>query len=125
LPYKSPLFPTEWDYIYDLTYNPNLHSWYYQESGVVYMNRKKHINTIDTIYELNNVYKQTYKYIYGDKETFWLSCIIKNKPFYMNTSPGVNVIVDTNQPYCRDNCVLMHLYDNSPFFSQKGYPLLK
>lgn len=125
MPERNQYFPEEWNYIYNLpkTVQP---MWYYQEAGVVYLNKTLHPDIVETIYELNNNYKETYKYVYGDKETFWLACCINNKPFYMNPMPAENYKADTRMPFIEvvDTTpnAFGHFYNNKIFFSQKGYP---
>jgi hypothetical protein len=127
LPEKKQYFPEEWNYIYDIP-DTVQSMWYYQESGVVYLNKVMHPEIVETIYELNYNYEETYKYVYGDKETFWLSFVIHNKPFYMNEIHAENYIVNLKLPYITvKNEVpnsFTHIYNKKPFFSQKGYPLL-
>jgi hypothetical protein len=103
--------------------------WYYQESGVVYFNKSIHLDVVETIYQLNDNHKETYNYVYGDKETFWLACCINNKPFYMNPMPAENYKADTRMPFIdvpdTSPNAFGHFYGNRFFFSQKGYPLRK
>jgi len=122
IPIKNKYFPNEWEYVYANNYDMKKHSWYYVESGVVYINKKIHTDVVDTLYDLNYKWEETYKYVYGDKETFWLSFVINNKPFAINPSAGINYNVDNTKVHCRDNVILMHMYNNKYFFSQKGYP---
>ena len=39
---------------------------------------------IGFIYQLNYDHKNTYKYIFGDKETFWLGILMANETYYFN-----------------------------------------
>jgi len=111
LPEKSPLFPVEWDYLY-LNYIPDAPvKEALQESGIVLMNRKMHRESVQNIYDLNNNHKETYQYIWGDKETFWIGCVMANKPFYFNPTSGY--ISNKTQK-------LTHDYNGKIFFSQKG-----
>jgi len=128
LPEKKLYFPEEWNWIYDIqdTVQP---MWYYQESGVVYLNKKIHQDVVETIYDLNNNYEETYKYIYGDKETFWLAFVINNKPFYMNEIHGENYKINVGLPYYTNDSLevpnsFCHIYNDKFFFSQKGYPII-
>jgi hypothetical protein len=126
LPIKNEYFPNEWDYIYTNNYDPKKHSWFYVESGVVYMNKKIHGDVVNTLYELNYNWEETYKYVWGDKETFWLSFVKNNKPFYINPVAGFNYMKDSTKINCMENNnILCHTYNNIYFFSQKGYPKLK
>ena len=123
IPIQNAVFPTEWDYIYTRSYNPKKHSWFYLESGVVFINKQLHNEVVDTLYELNDDWKETYKYVHGDKETFWLSFVIHNKPFYINPVAGFNYLLDIARPHCSNKeRILMHVYNTQYFFSQKGYP---
>ena len=125
LPQPNIYFPKEWEYIYANNYNPKKHSWFYLESGVVYINKKLHQTVLDTIYDLNDNWKETYKYVLGDKETFWLAFVMHNKPFYINPLAGFNHQIDTTKEKCTSgNYILTHLYNNRYFFSQKGWPKL-
>jgi hypothetical protein len=125
LPEKNEFFPHEWDYIYTHNYNIREHTWYYLEAGTVFINKKKHNDIITTIFDLNNNWKETYKYIHGDKETFWLAFVMNKKPFYMNDTPGTNFILDKSKVHYNKsrNDVLTHTYKNKYFYSQKGYPV--
>lgn len=123
LPTKTEFFPMEWDFVYTNNFNPNVHRWYYLESGVVYINKKKNMDVVNTIYKLNKNWMETYKYVYGDKETFWLAFVMNDKPFYINTKPGFNHPLNASVTHCRNSMVLTHTYNNYYFFSQKGYPM--
>jgi hypothetical protein len=59
--------------------------------------------------------------VYGDKETFWLACVMNNKPFFMNEAPGVNLLINPNLPHC-GKVSFSHFYNLNFFFSQKAYP---
>jgi hypothetical protein len=128
MPKRNRYFPEEWNYIYGLR-DTVQSMWYYQESGVVYINKTMHPDVIETIYKLNENYKETYKYIYGDKETFWLACCMNDKPFCMNPIAAENYISEPKVPYINntDNSpnAFTHFYNDSVFFSQKGYPTFK
>jgi len=128
LPEKRPYFPEEWNWIYNL---PQIvqSMWYYQESGVVYLNKTLHQDVVETIYDLNDNHKETYKYLYGDKETFWLAFVMNNKPFYMNEIHGENYKINVNLPFYTNNPkevpnAFCHVYNYKVFFSQKGFPIM-
>jgi hypothetical protein len=129
MPTPSQYLPVECYYLYNIPTNKQQY-WFYLESGMVYLNRTKHNNVIDTIYKLNDNHKETYKYVHGDKETFWIACLLNNVPFHMNDFPGINLYPDVNRPMLYEKKDLgpafTHLYksdDNTMFFySQKAYP---
>jgi len=124
LPEKNIFFPKEWDFVYENVYKPHIHSWYYVDSGVVYINKQKHADVVYTIYKLNYYWQDTYKYVYGDKETFWLAFVLNNKPYHINDAPGIDHVLDLNRIHCcNGNSLLTHIYKNIYCFSQKGYPL--
>jgi hypothetical protein len=108
LPELSVFFPKEWEYIYsnDIPDEPVKEA--LQESGVVYIDKMIHFDSIEYIYLLNLNHSETYRFIWGDKETFWLGCLMANKEFYLNPESG----------YTLSNC-LTHNYNNSPFWKQK------
>jgi hypothetical protein len=111
LPEKSPFFPVEWDYIYlnQIPGTPVKEA--LQESGVVLMNKDKHKDSIQNIYDLNNKHKETYKYIWGDKETFWIGCLMANEPFYFNPTSGY-ISNETKK--------LTQYYNGEIFYTQKS-----
>lgn len=107
LPVRSPLFPIEWGYVYeDIPQNPVQEA--LMESGCVYMNKHIHAESIEHIYKLNDDHKTTYTYVHGDKETFWIGCVLANKPFTFNDTPAIEI-----------DGRLLHMYKNSVFFTQK------
>jgi len=108
LPLKSPLFPREWSYIYDKNPPSNPVQEALMESGCVYMDKRIHAASIEEIYKLNDAHKETYKYVHGDKETFWIGCVLAGKPYTFNSTPGF--LVEGR---------LLHVYGNAVFFTQK------
>ncbi len=108
LPSKSPLFPREWAYIYDEHPPSNPVQEALMESGCVYMDKRLHTESIEQIYKLNEDHKNTYEYVWGDKETFWIGCILAEKPYTFNSTPGF--LVEGR---------LLHIYGNAVFFTQK------
>lgn len=108
LPKKPKNFPKLWDYIYEKKYPKDSVTEALQESGVVFLNRKKQEKSIQHIYNLNKDHKNTYKYIYGDKETFWLGVLMANNDYYFNEEYPKKI-----------NGKLTHLYNNSKFWRQK------
>jgi hypothetical protein len=120
--------PDECQYLYNIN-TDNQQMWFYQESGVVFLNKNMHPDIIETVYKLNENHKEIYKYIHGDKETFWIACLLCKKSFHMNKYPGFNLEPDINMPrYLSENIepALTHMYrykgEDILFYSQKGYP---
>ena len=110
LPKKSPFFPPEWKYIYDERINKMQMNEAYQEAGCVFLNKNKHMDSVENIFKLNFLHKLTYQYIWGDKETFWIGCLMANKKFYMNNSYSF---------MCPNTHLLSHNYKGELFFTQK------
>ena len=128
MPFPSPYLPKECYYLYDLPLNTQQY-WFYQESGMVYLNRKKHPKVVDQIYKLNGNHKETYQFVHGDKETFWIACLLCNVPFHMNEYPGINLYPDILKPMTyleKLGPAFTHLYVKDEnvlfFYSQKAYP---
>lgn len=111
LPEKKGTFPKEWEYMYVAQIPKEPVKEALQESGVVLMNKEKHKDSIQNIYELNNNYKDTYKYIWGDKETFWIGCVMADNEYYFNSTSGY-ISIETGK--------LTHDFYGRVFFSQKG-----
>lgn len=110
LPNKSKYFPEEWGYIYDDAVPTKPVKEALQESGCVYMDRIRHAGSVEEIYKLNDNHEDTYKFVWGDKETFWIGCVMADSPFYFNESYG----------YMNAAGFLAHDYEGGVFFSQKG-----
>jgi hypothetical protein len=108
VPTITSIFPKEWSYLYDTNIPSIPVKEALQESGVVYMNKHIHKESLDHIFQLNNHHLETYKYVWGDKETFWIGCVMANQDYYFNPVSG----------YMYNNC-LTHDYDNSIFWKQK------
>lgn len=111
LPNKAFNFPKEWDYIYEKNVPSIPVKEALQESGVVLLNRNIHHKSIQFIFDLNNDHDQTYQYVWGDKETFWIACLMAQQEFYFNPSAGY--VSSTTKKLCHD-------YNNELFFVQKG-----
>jgi hypothetical protein len=110
LPIKSSDFPKEWDYLYedDLPKRPVKEA--LQESGVVVINKRTHQKTVAEIFKLNDLHQETYQFVWGDKETFWIACLIANEPFYFNPTAGYRDLKTKR---------LSHDYKGELFFCQK------
>lgn len=111
IPQQTELFPKEWAYIYQAQTPSNPVKEALMESGIVLMNKETHRKSVQNIYDLNNNHAETYQYIWGDKETFWIACVMANEPFYFNPTAGY---------MSTQNKRLTHDYCGHPFFSQKG-----
>jgi len=109
LPVKTAFFPPEWAYIYDDAIPTQPVKEALQESGVVYINKTIHKESLEHIFRLNENHADTYEYVWGDKETFWLGCVMANKAYYFN---------DTAAFRYTDGC-LTHAYKNQLFWKQK------
>jgi hypothetical protein len=108
LPEKSGFFPAEWSYIYDDDIPGAPVKEALQESGVVYMDKTRHAGSLKQIFYLNDDHATTYQYVWGDKETFWLGCLMAGKEFYLNHTAGV-----------MEDGRLTHHYRGDAFWRQK------
>ena len=108
IPYKHENFPNEWAYIYEDEIPSHPVKEAMQESGVVYMNKQIHVESLKHIFRLNDNHEHTYQYVHGDKETFWLGCLMANQDFYFNPVSG----------YVENTC-LSHSYRGELFWKQK------
>jgi hypothetical protein len=84
LPVKSQYFPIEWDHIYEKEIPAEPVAGAHMESGVVYIDKKRHPKQIDIIFELNKNYRETFNVIWGDTDTYWMAFCMTDEPFYMN-----------------------------------------
>jgi hypothetical protein len=63
---------------------------------------------LNHIFKLNENHQKTYQYVWGDKETFWLGCVMANKAYYFNDTSGFI-----------HNHSLTHKYKDELFWKQK------
>jgi hypothetical protein len=108
IPKPPSFFPSEWKHLYEDSYPTSPAPEGLVESGVFYINREKHSDVIDTFYNLNFNWKETYEYTHGDKELTWLSFMVHNK----------NITINTSYPYPYKGKICQ-VYNNSPFYIQK------
>ena len=108
LPNKTDTFPTEWLYIYNEAIPNTPVKEALQESGVVYINKNIHSESLNYIFKLNDNHAETYECVWGDKETFWIGCVMANKDYYFNNTSG----------FMYNGC-LTHIYNNELFWKQK------
>jgi hypothetical protein len=107
-PIFTPLFPQEWMHLYNDSYPNYPVPESLAESGVFFINREKNNDVINTFYDLNNNWKESYEYVHGDKELTWLSFIKNNKKCTLNNFYPTSY-----------NNKLLQLYNNKPFYIQK------
>ena len=79
------------------------------EAGAVYFDRRRHEDTIDVVYRLNRDHRETYCWVHGDKETWWIACCMVGKEFAFNTKPAIKIW----------RMKMTQLYEHRPFFVQK------
>jgi hypothetical protein len=108
VPTQTPLFPKEWAYLYAPVPPRQPVKEALQESGVVYFDKSRLRESLEYIFKLNENHAETYEYVWGDKETFWLGCTMANQSYYFNSTAGF-----------RYNGSLSHAYQNQLFWKQK------
>ena len=108
LPRRTKWFPPEWLYLYEALPPTQPVKEALQESGVVFLNKIKQRESLEYIFKLNENHAETYNYVWGDKETFWIGCCMANKEYYLNDTAGF-----------RYNGCLTHAYKNQLFWKQK------
>lgn len=85
-----------------------------QESGCVVYNKAKHKKSIENTVKLNDDHQNTYKYVYGDKETYWIGCEMAQNDYKMNE----------RRPYCLKSgnarVDIVQFLDGQMFYQQKN-----
>ena len=75
-----------------------------QCSSLVVINKKKKWFSLLGICGLNYNHKNTYKYLFGDKDTFWLGCKLFNQKYYIKNEVGLltypKELKDIRTNYC-------------------------
>lgn len=109
LPEPGPYFPKEWLCMYEEKVPDSKILEAYMEAGVMYYNKEKMQKALKIAFDLNDNHEETYKYVWGDKETWWLACCINGQPFGMNKKVPV-----LHPP-------LTHYYKGKRYFMQKEF----
>jgi hypothetical protein len=86
-PCKLQFFPPEWDYIFEDAAPTRSVPEALMEAGAVYMDRRRHEDTLDAVFRSNRDFGETYR----DKETWWIACCMVGKEFTMNKAPAMKV----------------------------------
>jgi hypothetical protein len=107
-PDPPSFFPIEWKHLYDDSYPTSLAPEGLVEAGVFYVNREKHSDVIDTFYEFNCDWKESYECVHGDKEITWLSFMRHHKKVTFNNAHPVSY-----------KGLICQIYNNYPFYIQK------
>ena len=92
----------------------------YVDSGVVAINRSKRSETIKKLFELNNNHPDTYKYVWGDKETFWISALMAGEPLTVNPKWAYEKDAEQNQAWKSKQNLICQDWNGQLFFTQKG-----
>jgi hypothetical protein len=109
LPKEPSFFPREWHYMFEDGIPASPVAEAYMEAGAVYFDRRRHADTLEAVYRLNDDHETTYRWVWGDKETWWIACCMTSKPFAMHAQYPIQ------PPKMR----LTHFLGALPFFTQK------
>jgi hypothetical protein len=117
---KPANFPIEWDYIWKdgIPSEPVIET--YVDSGVVAINRSKHPETMKHLYQLNDKHPDTYKYVWGDKETFWIAALMAKEPFTVNPKWAYEEASDDSEGWKTKKNLICQEWNGKLFFTQKG-----
>ncbi len=120
----SESFPQKWTFYWSsiqptpLNPIPSEHL----ESGCVVIDRKRHQKGLEMVRRLNEDYKETYKYVWGDKETFWIGFEMAHEPYHVNETIPAKII-DRWLPYLPfqiKKVALVQTVDGKLFYQQKA-----
>lgn len=86
IPKPSSSLPEEWQFYWNEEgVNTKEHrERHHVESGVVVINKKEHLQAIKCIKDLNENFKETYKVVLGDKETYWMGFEMAKETYAIN-----------------------------------------
>lgn len=93
IPWPSAHVPEEWRHYWSLR-PPTREAPYvaeHQESGCVVLDKKRHERGIAYAIVLNEERATTYKYVYGDKETYWLGFEMAKEAYTFNDEPAYSL----------------------------------
>lgn len=117
---KPTNFPIEWDYIWKDGIPDQAVIETYVDSGVVVINRSKHPEAIKHLYQLNDNHPDTYKYVWGDKETFWIAALMAKEPFTVNPKWAYEEASDDSEGWKTKKNLICQEWNGKLFFTQKG-----
>ncbi len=117
---KPTNFPIEWDYIWKdgIPSEPVIET--YTDSGVVAINRKKHPEAIKNLLRLNDNHPDTYKYVWSDKEMFWISALMAEEPFTVNPKWAYEEASEDSERWKTKKNLIRQEWNGMLFFTQKG-----
>ncbi len=116
----SPYLPKEWSHYWDLHLLPTKDIYLSLdevESGCVVIDRERHKRGVQKIVDLNKDYKNTYKYFWGDKETFWVAFESEKEPYTVNEEFPKTYFAKSFDSSIRTDIV--QFIDGVPFYQQK------
>jgi Mannosyltransferase putative len=102
------------------------------ESGCVAINKNIHQTSLEKIIELNENRAETYKHVYGDKETYWMGCELANMPYHLNDQRAyelawsnyvthITQFVDDKLFYIQKVPYPLRVIKHSSFINNDGY----
>lgn len=118
IPSPSHYLPSDWNLFWTdklpSEESPFLN--HYIESGCIALRKRDHIAALRNIIQLNENAKNTYQYVYGDKETFWIGFEMAKEPYYVNQRRACEL----RGPDHSFLIYMVHFLDNGRlFYSQK------
>lgn len=114
-PTKPLYWPREWDFFFEEGLPNRSVPEAYMEAGVIYIDKKRHQDSVEWNYRLNEDHKKTYEFMWGDKDTWWMGCCLCGKPHTINKTYPLS-----SPPLIRKVLPqLTHFYRGRPFFGQK------
>lgn len=117
---KPEAFPMEWSYIWkdEIPKDPVIET--FVDSGILAINRSRHPIMLRYLYELNDNHPETYKYIWGDKETFWISALMANETFSVHSEWAYERPANNSKGWKEKNTLICQSLNQKLFFTQKG-----
>lgn len=93
----------------------------HQESGCVVIDKKRHLQGLEEVRKLNENYHNTYRYVWGDKETFWIGFEMATEPYYMNPTVPAKIVDQWTRffPLKIAKIRLVQLIDGQMIYQQK------
>lgn len=117
IPSHSPWLPSDWEFFWkdELPTAEKPFLAIYQESGCLAIDKKRHPRAIQNILQLNEDRNNTYRYVYGDKETYWMGFEMSQEPYYVNRNLAYSLRSKAAEIY------MVHVLDDGRlFFFQKN-----
>ena len=117
----SEYVPSDWRHYWSDTLPTNENPIFTekQEAGCVVLDKRRHVEGLQEVVKLNANKHEVYRFVYGDKETYWLGLEMAKEPYHLNEEYAASVMNDG-----KFASYVIQMFEGEMFYVQKFPPLL-